>query len=227
MSVVLDLSKKFEINLQKAGFEKIPTMQTRLAIDKSGSMNGLFRSGFVEKTVELFMGAASKFDDNGQLEYTFFDEDAKSMSTVSIDNYKSIRIPSASNGTNYVPALKELVEDYTQEPASGGGGIFGKIFGGSKPQASASPSIPTYIGFITDGEPNDLRESAKFVSSLNGTKNYVQFIVLGRGVSKSTMESLKTENSDYAIINDPNNLTVDELYSIIANPKLANWVKGL
>jgi hypothetical protein len=216
-SVVLDLGKKFELNLTKAGFDTVPTMRTRLAVDKSGSMSGLFNSGFVETTIELFMGAAAKFDDNGELEYTFFNTSADSMKTIDINSYKNMRIPSANNGTNYVPALEELAD------FGGKKGLFGSIFGGTTKEEP-----PVYIGYITDGDAGDQYEAEEFMKKLEGTRNFVQFIVIGSGVNISKIQRLtQGANAAYDVIPNPSRMSVDELYELIANQKLLNWYKSL
>jgi hypothetical protein len=220
-AIVLDLGKKFELNLTKAGFDKIPLMRTRTAIDKSGSMDDLYRNGFVEKTIELFMGAAAKFDDNGELEYTFFNTSADDMKSIDINSYKNIRIPSADYGTRYVPALKELADVSGKKS----GGIFGSIFGGKN---ADKEEPPVYIGFITDGDANDQDEAEKFMKDLEGTRNFVQFIVLGNQVTLRNIEKLANHsNAAYSVIKNPSKLSVDELYDIIANQKLLNWYTTL
>jgi hypothetical protein len=221
-AIVLDLGKKFELNLTKAGFDKIPLMRTRTAIDKSGSMDDLYSNGFVEKTIELFMGAAAKFDDNGELEYTFFNTSADDMKSIDINSYKNIRIPSAQYGTNYVPALKELVDLGSKKS----GGIFGSIFGGSNSSDKQEP--PVYIAFITDGDANDQREAEQFMKDLEGTRNFVQFIILDEDVTLRNIEKLANyKNAAYSVIKNPSKLSVDELYELIANQKLLNWYKSL
>ena len=64
---VLDLSKAFELNLVKAGLPANLKMQTRLGIDRSPSMEEEFECGWVAKTVDIFLAAALKFDDDGSL----------------------------------------------------------------------------------------------------------------------------------------------------------------
>jgi uncharacterized protein YegL len=218
MSIVLDLSKKFELNLQKVGFTEIPRMRTRMACDRSGSMGGLFSMGFVEKVVEMFMGASAKFDDDGDLEYVFFNSSSGDMKTITLDNYKNLSIPSATGGTNYVPALKQLISDIDEDSKAG---FFGSIFGSKK----TAPSDPIYIGFITDGEPMDLSESTKLLQELESKNVFVQFIVLGSGVNESTMNRLTSyANACYHVVNNPSTLNVDELYQAMANTKLLKWV---
>lgn len=220
-SVVLDLSKKFELNLQKAGFDTIPTMRTRLAVDKSGSMNGLFSRGFVQSSIELFMGAASKFDDNGELEYVFFNTSSSKIASVGVADYARISIPSAVGATNYVPALKQLVDTDSGNKASG---IFGGMFG-KKVETS---NDPVYVGFITDGEPSDLGSTEKLLDKLAGTRNFIQFIILGNDISKSTQKVLaKHQNCAVSVIDNPSSMTVDELYNVIANQTLLTWYKSL
>ena len=220
---LLDLSKTFELDLQKAGFTTIPVLRTRLAIDRSGSMSGLFRSGYVKKLVDLFLGAALKFDDNGELEYTYFNSNATNMETVDLNNYSRFQLKDVGGGTNYVPALEELF-DLGEEKPSG----ISKLFGfGSKKSTSSEP--PVYIGFVTDGEPGDQSEVVSFLKKHEESRNFVQVIVLGSGNVgaglRNTLASFK--NTALTVIEDPTRMTTEELYQAMANQKLLDWTNSV
>ena len=132
-----------------------------------------------------------------------------------------MKIISAGGGTNYVPPLEEMVDLTNQKPV----GFFGKIFGSSP---SASQEDPVYLGFITDGEPNDKRDTIKFIESTRGTRNFIQIIAIGRDIDESFLRDLaKYENVDYIIIPNPTSITVESFYEALANKKLLEWTKSL
>lgn len=111
--ILLDLKKTFELNLEKAGILNVPILQARAAIDKSGSMEELFLSGWVDNTLDLFIGAALKFDDNGELEVGWFDNDfhqtpvatENDAGTYHAKKAKNIR---AEGGTCYAPIIENF-----------------------------------------------------------------------------------------------------------------------
>lgn len=230
--VVLDLTKKLELNLAKAGFTKLPIMEVKMAIDKSGSMSEEFAAGFVENAIELFMGAAAKFDDNGQLEYTFFNWDADDTKTVGVNEYKKIRIPSAGGGTNYKPALVELLNTAAIGSSSAPvkTGFFKSLFG-SKPDDSATPSpAPAtdlkYVAFLTDGDAGDTSETLDYINRLDDNV-FVQFIAIGTQLNLNTLAQLGGRaNTSHFVIENPKRLSADELYEKIANQKLLAWVNS-
>lgn len=231
---ILDLSKKFELNLQKNGFDKIPVMKTRLAVDRSGSMSSEFSSGWVKKTIDLFLGAALKFDDNQELELTFYNNTPTDVETISLTKY-DLDIPSAFGGTQYTPAIEALIEDLEggtivnkiEKPASG---FFGKLFGKTETVTETvtipASDDPIYIGFITDGDPQDRGDFLSLLESIKDKNVFIQFIVLRTDVNREFLGKVGAyKNVDVAQINNPTKMTTDDLYEILANKKLLAWIK--
>ena len=218
MTDILNLTKTFELKLDKAGFTKLPIMQTRLAVDKSGSMNVLYRNGFVRKVIELFLGAAIKFDDNGELEFCFFDESPELKQSIKLNNYQNMKMASAGGGTEYTETLIEMT----------GVDAVSKVKSFFTSLVSKTNDQPIYLGFITDGEPSDKAKSIEYIKSIENSNVFVQIIVLGTSVNKSLLETYATnKNVAYTIIKDPTEMTTDEFYEIIANQKLLKWVQSL
>lgn len=83
---MLDLNKALELNLQKAQIFTPIKMSVKLAVDKSGSMDDEFRCGWVQDTIDLFLAAAMKFDDDGKMEIGFFNTEFKRTRDVTIDD---------------------------------------------------------------------------------------------------------------------------------------------
>ena len=224
---ILNLTKKLELNLTKAGFTTIPIMAVKMAIDKSGSMYEEFRDGFVEKAIELFMGAAAKFDDNGQLEYTFFNSSADPVKTIGVADYDRIRIPEANGGTNYTPALRALIETDPADAQVEKPGFFGKLFG-SKPAPTNNGTAAdlNYVAFLTDGDAADTSRTLDYIKSLDDN-TFVQFIAIGTQLNMNTLAELGgRKNTSHFVIPNPGKLTAEELYEKIANQKLLTWVNS-
>lgn len=227
---ILNLKKAVELNLTKVGFTKIPVAAVRMSTDKSYSMTQLYRDGFVQKTVELFMGIAASFDDNGELEVTFFNDTADEISTVGVNDYKNLSIPKPNGGTEYVPALKLLWGGVPETPSvqKKSGGFFSKLFGTSKDDENSvtpgTPGVPAFIAHITDGDPQDTIEFEKFLAKNENSDTFVQFIVLGNDVSPRIRIIMdKFKNTQMYQIKNPKDLSSDVLYSAIATQKLLAW----
>lgn len=227
---ILNLKKAVELNLTKVGFTEIPVAAVRMSIDKSYSMSDLYKDGFVQKTVELFMGIAASFDDNGELEITFFNDFPDKMSTVGVNDYKKLSIPKPNGGTQYSPTLELLwggVQTTSNETKKSGG-FFSKLFGTSKDKENSvtpgSPPVPAFIAHITDGDPQDTIEFEKFLTNNENSDTFVQFIVLGNDVSSRIRTIMdKFKNTQMYQIKNPKELSSDGLYSAIATQKLLAW----
>lgn len=222
-AVVLDLKKKFELNLKKAGID-VPILQARVAIDKSGSMESLFRSGWVDQTVDLFIGAALKFDDNGELEVGFFNhkfEVAPSATAADGGCYLLTKGKKhhADGGTAFAPIIGAF--ENRSEPVRKPG-FFGRLLG----QKAEAPEVQrAYVGIITDGANSDHVAFEKALANTSGDTFY-QFIGIGAAVDRQYLQALSNRYSHVAFvqIQDPTKMTPDSFYEALCNPKFAAWV---
>ncbi len=236
---ILDLSKKFELNLSKAtGGMTIPILAARLAVDKSGSMDEEFNDGLVERTVALFIGAAMKFDDNGELEMGFFNtsfSEAPNATAADVGNYiRSNRIR-AGGGTAYSPILEAFetrkVAPAAPAPAEEKKGFFASIF--SKKQAAPSVDLTgtcehrAYVGIVTDGMPDDAAKFQRLLGETSGDTFY-QFIAIGTQIRTDYLRNLAAQYPHCAFFHlpDPKSTTDDEFYEQLCNTKLAEWLKA-
>src|SRR5437870_11883392 len=89
-------------------------MAVKLAVDISGSMDDELRSGWVQDTVDLFLAAAMKFDDDGQMEIGFFNTSFKmypDMTEVDAGTYIKAQGVRANGGTAFGDVIGELNGD--------------------------------------------------------------------------------------------------------------------
>ena len=240
---LLDLNKTFELNLDKAGISKtqIPTMEVRLAIDKSGSMDDEFRNGFVDKTVNLFLGVAMSFDDNGSVEVGFFNNsfhEAPEALPSDIGRYLAKSGQRADGGTEFSDIIRAFETErggVVAQATQAAKGFLGKLFGSKSsttaPAANgagcAVPGMRAYAAIITDGENSDKREFEAEMARTNGEVFY-QFICIGTGAPTSYLERVAAAYPHVSVIQfrDPNRVTEDAFYQEIVNPKLVEWIKG-
>lgn len=226
MSNILDLSKKFELNLENAQIFNIPKMDTKLAVDKSGSMDDEFRCGWVDKTIDLFIAASMKFDDDGVLEIGFFNHeyiDTPDATAADAGNYTKKHGLRAEGGTSYAPPIRELANK--PDVISKAKGFLGKLFG-SKEEAPSAVK-PTYIGMITDGDAMDFGEFVTAVKTMD-PRNYLQIITIGNYVTLRNFKVV-TDLPNVGLIHipDPHKLTDDGFYELLCNEELKTWVAGL
>ena len=202
---MLDLTKALELNLEKAQIFTPIKMAVKLAVDKSGSMDDEFRCGWVQDTLDLFLAAAMKFDDDGKMEIGFFNSSFERTPDMTVEDahvyIKKHRI-SAGGGTNFADAIKGLKGEAKTK------GFFGF---GSKPQT------PTYLALITDGENNDKREFEAQLDSLENT--FVQIVAIGNGCNKRYLDAVAAKYDTVEVLYIPNPKAVDQnkFYELLLN----------
>lgn len=213
MVQLLDLTKSLELNLQKANFVSIPKMAVKLAVDKSGSMRYEFQSGWVQDTIDLFLAAAMKFDDDGVMEIGFFNSEfERTPDVTAADAGVYIRNEGiyVEGGTEFSGAVSQLG---TREKK---GGFFG--FGGK-----VDTSHPIYIALITDGENQDKYETETALSRLENT--FVQVVAIGNGVDRRYLDTLHRQFSHVSVIYmpDPSRVDSDKFYELLLNEELKKF----
>lgn len=200
---MLDLTKSLELNLQKAQIFTPITMAVKLAVDKSGSMSREYSNGWVQDTIDLFLAAAMKFDDDGKMEVGFFNTSFSRTPDATVDDagtYISKHRIYADGGTNFADAIKGL-------KGSNKGGFFSF---GKKP-------TPVYLALITDGENNDKREFEAQLDSLENT--FVQIVAIGTGVNKRYLDAIgaKYDTVEVLYITDPKSVDQNKFYELLLN----------
>lgn len=200
---MLDLTKALELNLEKAQIFTPITMAVKLAVDKSGSMGNEFANGWVQDTLDLFLAAAMKFDDDGVMEIGFFNSSFDRTPDMTVDDahtyIRDNRI-FAGGGTNFADAIKGLK----------GKNKSGFFSFGKKP-------TPVYLALITDGENADKREFEAQLDSLENT--FVQIVGIGTGVNKRYLDAIAAKYDTVEVLYIPNPKAVDQnkFYELLLN----------
>lgn len=237
MDDILDLNKAvalFELNLEKNNFPAIPPLAARLAVDSSISMEEEFECGWVNHTINLFLAAALKFDDNGELEMGFFNHALKmAQNAVSSDANGGYlrRVPvRASGGTCYAPVFQHMAEQRQAQEESKQG-FFSKIaglFGGSENPAPKQKSRPTkaYLGMITDGDCTDPEETYEALKNVDNT--FIQIIAIGTQINKARLNSFtQLPFVDVIYLPDPHKVTDELFYEKLCNNKFKAWLEAI
>lgn len=248
--VVLDMKKRFVLNMEKAmekqGVVTFPVLRTRAAIDASGSMHENFASGYVSTSVDRFIAAALKFDDNGELEIGFFNTSFQETPVAVLEDAgiymkTKARHVGASGGTEFEPIVAWTLEEDTREGAAEqvqeSGSFFGslkkKLFGSVTVPAAVESALPDcgqYTGIITDGSLNSSSSQARFESALRKTDakdSFFQFIGIGSGTDVQYLASVASRFTNVAFvqIDDPSRVDDDAFYGLLANDKFVGWIK--
>src|SRR5574343_1114972 len=212
-ATLLDLTKKFELSLEKNNFEPatLPKMAVHLAIDKSGSMAEAFADGYVQHITDLFLAAAMKFDDNQTLEVGFFNTSLHRTPDAKAEDFRNyVRKvgASAGGGTAYLPILNAFCTNLPVETpaAPEKQGFFSKLFGKEPAPVAATPK-PAYSGprsyltIITDGEAYDQDAfEAQLRDRVDPQRNFVQIIALGDQVDTDYLNGLNAKFSNVAFM---------------------------
>ena len=195
--VLVNLSKEGKVNLSKH------IARVALAMDYSGSMDGLFMSGAVQNTITRLLPIALRFDDNGELESWLFSNGKKKLKPVTINNYESyvesVMMKSGMNmgGTEYAPVLKDIVKYYIKSDLS---------------------NSPAFLIFITDGANSDRGETDKIIKELSEYNMFVQFVGIGNESfnylrSLDDMPGRKCDNTGFISVKDMEKMNDQELYT--------------
>lgn len=233
----ISLEKKAEmvgILLTKKGINQAPVMRVGIAIDISGSMSGLYSSGALQTAFDQMMGVAVKFDDNGELDVFQFNTGCEYVGTSSPSNHadyirKNIRI---NGGTNYGPIVEQATKFFfgggAAEPSKSGG-FLGGLFGKKAPEAAAptaTDNTPVLMIVLTDGEPNDARETLRLLEQNQSRPIYWHFVGIGGTRSSfKTIAHLADELPNVGEVYLPRlEMSDEDIYDQLICDELVQWI---
>lgn len=215
----LDLTKAVEITLEKKSLLSVQA-NVVMAIDVSGSMDHLFRSGQVQLAVERLIPLAGKWDSDGKVDVFTFNNGVRSggqVGTTGYDNWVANNIQShLGGGTNYAPVINEIVKRYGNKQ----GGFMG--FGAK----TAPAEIPTYVLFMTDGDNWDKDDAVKAITEASKHGIFFQFVGLGnqRFEMLRTLDDLQGRYIDNANFFELSGSVTDEqLYELMLT-EFPSWL---
>ena len=244
--ILLNLNKSFELNLTKAAGitqHEIPTMEVRLAIDKSGSMDDEFRNGYVDSLVNKFLAVAMSFDDNGSVEVGFFNtefHEAPEAVPADIGRYLAKSRQRAGGGTEFADIIHAFelsrggVVAQTTQAAKG---FLGRLFGqkaaaavptvNSNPAGCAVPGMRAYVAIVTDGDNYDKSEFEAAMMQTSGEVFY-QFIAIGSGAPTHYLQRVAAHYPHMSVVSfaNPTRVSDEQFYQGICNETFVTWMKG-
>ena len=223
--MAINIEKRVEkvgIILEKKNLKNI-ACQVKLGIDRSGSMDSLYRNGTVQDVVERILAVGIQFDMDKSIDVWAFSHKSYPVKTVTLpimENYvkKEIEAKVPAGSTSYAPTFGDILEASKGE--KGKKGLFG--FG----KTADKPADPTLVVFITDGENDDQREAEKIIKESQSENIYWLLVGIGRA-NFTFIENMgdKYPNCGFVAIDDVSTIDDDDLYSALLNDELATWFK--
>ena len=209
--IVLDLKKKAGLEGQKAS--------VILALDKSGSMESLFRNGFVQRLVERILPVGLGFDDDGEVELYIFHSNAKRHKVPISENTLNTIVPDVIRqydyqGTNYAPPINLILDQWIGPKSSGFMGM------GKKERPNKKLLNPVYVIFVTDGENFDRAETKDILREASNYPIFFQFVGIGRETFQflrklDDLDGRVVDNANFFQANDLDKISDSELYELL------------
>jgi uncharacterized protein YegL len=175
-----------------------------IAMDDSGSMEGLYKKGTVQSVIERLLPVALKFDDNAELDMWLFANKFKRLPSITEEDFfeyvnREVMKRASWGGTNYAPIINDIVRKYGKEEPS---------------------NVPTFVLFITDGENFDKYEAERAITEASRYNIFFQFIGLGNEDFRflkqlDEMEGRYIDNANFFEIRDINRISDDQLYDLL------------
>lgn len=159
----LELRKQLVLDLKKdKGIEGVKA-KVALVLDRSGSMNPLYKDGTVDQILERVLPIGLAFDDDGEVDFYIFHNTVTKMKYgINSRNYNSgiaadIHKSYSTGGTSYAPAIRQVVEDLVD-----------------------SDGIPVFVIFVTDGANDDVSDTKKAMREVSKKGAFFQFVGIGK-----------------------------------------------
>ncbi len=223
----IDLEKKAErigVILAKKGIKKAPVMRVGVALDISGSMYSIIRSGLLQTAFNQMMGVSVKFDDNGELDVFKFDTRCDYVGTSrpvtgDYDKFISNNNITDRGGTSYAPIVDSAIKFFFQEKKSSGFLGFGK-------KSEPEDNTPVLMLILTDGEPNDASTTAKVMENCKDKPIYFHMVGIGGGrESFPTIAKLADDLPNVGEVYLPRiDMSDDEIYEQLICDELIEWI---
>lgn len=219
---LINLAKQVSTVLTKFGLDN-HTADVALVLDFSGSMDSVYRNGFVQKLADALMGAAVLFDDNQSIDVFLFDDRSEHIGELTPKQFEGqIKVwekkHGLGGGTRYGAVMKTVREHY---------------FGQARPQEKPMMrDKPIYVLFVTDGDASDKSVATKMMREASYEPIFWQFVGVntGWGSSFDYLEKLDDldkrfiDNADFFPIDKPNSLDQDQLFNKMFT-EYPNWLK--
>lgn len=222
-TTIINLKKEKGIENQKA--------QVVLALDFSGSMTDLYRTGRVQNTIERLLPLGLAFDDNQEVDfYLFHDDVIKMPETINLKNlggYINDKVIGkyGMGGTDYAPVISQIVKDF----GNGGSTVKRGLFGfGSKEADAKVLDLPVYVIFITDGETGNRSGCELAIKDASHNGIFFQFLGIGNEQFNflkklDTLGGRLIDNANFQSVNSLDGISDSDLYKLLL-AEFPSWI---
>lgn len=207
---------KHLVNLKKEKNVDLTNLicQVKVYIDISGSMQLRYLNGSVQNALIRLFPIALKFDDDGSMPVSVFDEKCFELVPMTLDNYATyVENEILGKGynpyrrTNYAPVIKHAIQNCDDD------------------------GCPTFILFITDGNCWDETKADKAFRKSAEHKMFIQCVGIGDEnftyLKKiDDLDGRSVDNTAFVEIRKLENLTDEELYSKLLD-QYPDWLKAM
>ncbi len=194
---IIDLTKKSFIELEK---KKLIGLNARVALvlDASGSMDGQYKRGDVQKVVNRLMPLAINFDNDGSFECWAFAEKTTQLDDVILSNVNDFINTTKQGwrqwhvGARYneeIPAIEAVIKYYSQ----------------------FKDNLPVYVLFISDGGVGSIRKMQSLLTNAATLPMFWQFVGIG-GRNYGALEKL--DDMPSRVVDNCNFFAIDKITSI-------------
>ena len=244
---IFDLQKRQEavkFVLEKRDIAQAPTMRVGVALDVSGSAQGLYSSGVMQATLDRLIPIAMRFDDNGELDVWAFDTRCTALPSVTKHDYEGYitrNVLQAAihkwHGTIYAEPMESMIAHYfpgsktmQSKAASLLGGLFGKKPAPAPVQAAspADKELPAMALFITDGANSDRSAAEAVLRASIGKPIYWQLVGVGDPREFEFLKQMADDLPNAGFVHLSSlNLSDEALYDALLSQELAQFIKKL
>jgi hypothetical protein len=193
------------------------TARVALVLDASGSMDGQYRRGDVQKVVNRLMPLAIHFDNDGSFECWAFAAKTTQLDEVTLSNVNDFINTTQQGWKNWqvgarfnqeIPAI-EAVIDYYQK---------------------FTDKIPTFVLFVSDGGVGSRREMQKILTQAAKLPIFWQFVGIG-GRDYGALEKLDdlkgrvVDNCNFFSLDRIDSVSDERLYELLLE-EFPDWLKA-
>lgn len=217
---LVNLTKKAGVSIEKAGLAG-HTAAVLLVLDVSPSADSLYRSGAMQSVADQAFVMALNFDDDGAVPVCVFDEHAHDSGELTLENHRGFidgARPGRTSGTGYSEAIRWCRAAAVPD-GKGRGPLHRHTVTLPAPQ-------PTYVLFVTDGEPTDPRSSIeRELTEASKEPIFFQFIGVGPGMGTrrapsfpylerlDSMAGRFIDNAGFFAVADPRSFGDEEMFA--------------
>lgn len=205
---LVSLAKTAAVSLEKSGLAG-QRAAVQLVLDHSGSMQGFYANGSVQRLAEQALGLSVNVDDDGSVPVIYFGSYVEQYDDVRLDNYLGLidrthpRVHWGS--TDCVAAMNAAIQEYRTSGATD----------------------PALVIFQTDGEPNDRKAVERLLREASTLPIFWAFVGFGNNIQfLEKLDDLRrraVDNASFFHAAVPHAVTDEQLYDGITR-EFAGWL---